>query len=93
MTEQMWRVGHEDDAVTQSHRCYSPSDLRLLLEGTGLSLVDVEPFTDEGYGGRARSKTPCSTLRSLRLPGPSTRPPLDRRVREFWTEQWVRTSA
>jgi hypothetical protein len=23
----------------------------LLLEGTGLSLVDVEPFTDEGYGG------------------------------------------
>ena len=30
-------------------RCYSPADLRLLLEGTGLSVVDVEPFTDEGY--------------------------------------------
>jgi len=51
MTEQMWRVGDEDDAVMQSLRCYSPGDLRLLLEGTGLSLVDVEPFTDEGYGG------------------------------------------
>ena len=50
MTERMWRVGHEDDAVTQSLRCYSPVDLCLLLEGTGLLLVEVEPFTDEGYG-------------------------------------------
>jgi SAM-dependent methyltransferase len=50
MTEQMWRVGDEEDAVTQSLRCYSPDDLRLLIEGTGLSLVDVDPFTDEGYG-------------------------------------------
>jgi hypothetical protein len=50
MTERMWRVGHEDDAVTQSLRCYSPADLRLLIEGTGLSVVDVEPFTDERYG-------------------------------------------
>jgi SAM-dependent methyltransferase len=49
MTERMWRTGHEDDAVTQSLRCYSPADLHLLLEGTGLSVVDVEPFTDEGY--------------------------------------------
>jgi hypothetical protein len=49
MTERMWRVGQEDDAVTQSLRCYSPADLRLLLEGTGLSVVDAEPFTDEGY--------------------------------------------
>jgi SAM-dependent methyltransferase len=49
MTERMWRVGQEDDAVTQSLRCYSPADLRLLLEGTGLSVVGVEPFTDEGY--------------------------------------------
>lgn len=29
--------------------CYSPADLRLLIEGTGLSVVDVEPFTDERY--------------------------------------------
>jgi SAM-dependent methyltransferase len=49
MTERMWRVGQEDDAVTQSLRCYSPADLCLLLEGTGLSVVEAEPFTDEGY--------------------------------------------
>jgi hypothetical protein len=29
MTERMWRVGHEDDAVTQSLRCSSPADLLL----------------------------------------------------------------
>ena len=45
----MWRVGQEDGAVTQSLRCYSPADLRLLLEGTGLSVVDAEPFTNEEY--------------------------------------------
>lgn len=50
LTERMWRLGHADDAVTQSIRCYSPADLRLLLEGTGLSLLEVEPFTDEAYG-------------------------------------------
>jgi SAM-dependent methyltransferase len=50
MTERMWRVGHESDAVTQSLRCYSPADLHLLLEGTGLSVIDIEPFSDEGYG-------------------------------------------
>jgi SAM-dependent methyltransferase len=50
MTERMWRLGHEDAGVIQSLRCYSPADLRLLLEGTGLSVIDVEPFTDETYG-------------------------------------------
>jgi SAM-dependent methyltransferase len=50
MTEQMWLAGHAEDAVTQSLRCYSPADFRLLLEGTGLGLVDVEPYTDEAYG-------------------------------------------
>jgi SAM-dependent methyltransferase len=50
MTERMWRVGHEEDGVTQSLRCYSPADLGLLLEGTALSMRDVEPFTDETYG-------------------------------------------
>jgi SAM-dependent methyltransferase len=50
MTERMLRVGDEDEAVTQSLRCYPPGDLGALLEGTGLSLVEVEPFTDEGYG-------------------------------------------
>jgi SAM-dependent methyltransferase len=50
MTERMWRVGHEEDGVTQSLRCYSSADLRLLLEGAALSIRDVEPFTDETYG-------------------------------------------
>lgn len=49
LTERMWRLGHEDEAVTQSLRCYSPADLRLLLEGTGLSVIEVEPFADETY--------------------------------------------
>jgi hypothetical protein len=50
MNERMWRAGHDGDAVTQSLRCYAPADFRSLIEGTGLSVVDVEPFTDETYG-------------------------------------------
>lgn len=50
MTEQMWRTGDEDDVVTQSLRCYSPADLRLLLEGTDLALAQVEPHSDQWYG-------------------------------------------
>lgn len=33
----------EGDAFTQSLRCYSPADLRLLLPGTGLRLAEVWP--------------------------------------------------
>ena len=36
-----WPTGCPNDAVTQSLRCYSPEDLESLLDGTGLSLVDV----------------------------------------------------
>lgn len=36
-----WQKG--DVAVTQSLRCYSPADLRLLLAGTGLGLDEVLP--------------------------------------------------
>jgi len=50
MTEEMWRAGEEDDVVTQSLRCYSPADLRLLLEGTNLGLVEIEPYGDQWYG-------------------------------------------
>lgn len=52
MTEQMWRTGDEEEVVTQSLRCYSPADLRLLLEGTDLELAEVEPYTDQWYGER-----------------------------------------
>lgn len=52
MTERMWRSGQEADVVTQSLRCYAPADLRLLLEGTELDLVEVEPYSDQWYGER-----------------------------------------
>lgn len=41
--DKWWLAEHEAQAVTQSLRCYSPADLRLLLKGTGLSLDSVEP--------------------------------------------------
>jgi SAM-dependent methyltransferase len=37
-----WPTGNPEMAVTQTLRCYSPADLRLLLEPTGLELTDVE---------------------------------------------------
>jgi len=43
MLDTWWPVGHEQEAVTQSLRCYSPADLQLLLKDTGLSLESVEP--------------------------------------------------
>jgi SAM-dependent methyltransferase len=36
-----WARDAPEDRVTQSLRCYSPADLRLLLEGTGLVLIDT----------------------------------------------------
>lgn len=33
-----WPKGKPEEAVTQTTRCYSPADLRMLLEGTGLYL-------------------------------------------------------
>ncbi len=43
MLDRWWKTGDESTAVTQSLRCYSPQDLRLLLQGTGLRLESVEP--------------------------------------------------
>lgn len=40
-----------EGSVTQSLRCYSPQDLKMLLETTGLTLVDIEP------GGAMNYKT------------------------------------
>ncbi len=37
-----WWLENGGEAIEQSLRCYSPADLRLLLEGTGLALVDVK---------------------------------------------------
>jgi SAM-dependent methyltransferase len=35
-------VEHPEDTMAQTIRCYSPADLKLLLEGTGLRLTRVE---------------------------------------------------
>jgi hypothetical protein len=46
------RMAHlwdDGPGVTLSLRCYSPADLRLLLEGTGLVLDAFEPYASEGY--------------------------------------------
>ncbi|HEX7736567.1 MAG TPA: class I SAM-dependent methyltransferase [Ktedonobacteraceae bacterium] len=43
MLDHWWPVGYPEERVTQSLRCYSPQDLRLLLKGTGLVLEHVEP--------------------------------------------------
>ncbi len=37
-----WWMEESGERIEQSLRCYSPADLRLLLEGTGLELVEVE---------------------------------------------------
>ena len=44
-----WPPGQEDEAVTQVIRCYSPADLRLLLEGSGLRLAGFESYESERY--------------------------------------------
>ncbi|MBK7780911.1 MAG: class I SAM-dependent methyltransferase [Ardenticatenia bacterium] len=42
MLDRWWPEGREEESVTQSLRAYSPADLRLLLEGTGLVLDGIE---------------------------------------------------
>jgi len=37
-----WWVAESGESIEQSLRCYSPADLRLLLEGTGLELVEIQ---------------------------------------------------
>jgi hypothetical protein len=49
LVEEMWREGHEAEVVSQSLRCYAPADMRLLVEGTGLRLATIEPYSDESY--------------------------------------------
>lgn len=45
-----WPIEQEQDAQSQSGRCYTPADLRLLVEGTSLQVqrmeVDGEAFDD-----------------------------------------------
>ncbi len=43
MLDTWWPVDDPSAAVTQSLRCYTPDELRRLLEPTGLALIDVRP--------------------------------------------------
>lgn len=43
MLDHWWSPEDEDQRVTQSLRCYSPQDLRLLLNGTSLKLAQIVP--------------------------------------------------
>lgn len=43
LLDHWWPVGRPTEQVTQSLRCYSPQDIRLLAEETGLVLKRVEP--------------------------------------------------
>ncbi len=53
-----WLESNENQKITQSLRCYSPADLRLLLEGTGLALLQVIPGGMMNYeSGRYVPKT------------------------------------
>ena len=49
MVADAWPIGDEQQRVTQTIRCYSPADLELLLEGTGLVLDTFEPYDNEDY--------------------------------------------
>ena len=40
--DRWWPADDESQAAIQSTRCYSPADLRLLLEGTGLQITGTE---------------------------------------------------
>ncbi|MFD2045438.1 class I SAM-dependent methyltransferase [Ornithinibacillus salinisoli] len=43
MLDTWWQNQEPDHKITQSLRCYSPADLRVLLKNTELELVDLEP--------------------------------------------------
>lgn len=59
MLDRWWLVNDPEHSVSQSLRCYSPADLRLLIEGTGLRLELVEPGGAMDYArGKYLSSVP-----------------------------------
>jgi SAM-dependent methyltransferase len=57
-----WPLDDESQAVTQSIRCYSPADFRLLLQGTGLDLQSIEPTGAVDY--EAKTYRPQAPLQA-----------------------------
>jgi SAM-dependent methyltransferase len=77
LLDRWWSVGAEGGAVTQSLRCYSPADLRLLLEGTGLVLDSLEPggAVDARSGRFIERVPPGRAMQYLAKLVPASRPP------------------
>lgn len=48
-----WFDGPDAPALTQSVRCYSPADLALLVEGTGLVVTALEPGDGQQWSDRS----------------------------------------
>lgn len=66
LVQSIWPVGEdESQAVTQSLRCYSPADFRLLLEGTGFVLQTLEPYESEDHEKRVPLKQAMLYLTKL----------------------------
>ena len=71
MLDHWWLPEHEDQRVTQSLRCYSPQDLRLLLKETGLILdhvvaggaVDYEAHVYHPHVPLSQAMQYCACLR------------------------------
>ncbi|MGH1338115.1 MAG: class I SAM-dependent methyltransferase [Aureispira sp.] len=42
LIDRWWRKEAPEEVVQQSLRCYSPADLELLLQGTGLTVVEIQ---------------------------------------------------
>lgn len=56
-----WPIDDESQAITQSIRCYSPADFRLLLQGTGLHLASLEPTGAVNYEAKTyREQAPLA---------------------------------
>lgn len=61
MLDTWWPIDDESQAVTQSIRCYSPADFRLLLQGTGLHLDSLEPTGAVDYEAKTyREQAPLA---------------------------------
>ncbi len=50
--DSIWPKNNKEETITQSLRCYTPSDLELLLEGTGLEIQEIDEVAglDGGTG-------------------------------------------
>jgi len=61
----IWPSGNKNEMITQSLRCYSPADLRVLLEGTGLRLDIMEPHESGPDARRLQFKEAPTYLAKL----------------------------